>query len=120
MSDSAARRRVVTTPSTGAKLCLMIAVVVVVGAVYFLLAPVQVNSQSGRTFDCGSVMSGPSSAFAKGICGKANDLAGYRAAALGVGALIIGVGGFLVFGFERREERAGRTATTDQPAEPEA
>ena len=120
MSDSSARRRVVTSPSTGTKLCLLIAVVIAVGAVYFLLAPVQVNSQSGRTFDCGSVMSGPSSAFAKGICGKANDLAGYRAAALGVAALIIGVGGFLVFGFERREERAIRPATSDQRAEPGA
>jgi len=119
VSDSAARRRVVSTPSAGARLCLLIAVVVAVAACYFLLAPVQVNAQSGRTFDCGSVMSGPSTAFAKGICGKAGDVAGYRAAALGVAALIIGVGGFLVFGFDRREDVPARSAPS-QPAEGDA
>jgi hypothetical protein len=120
VSDPAARRRIVSTPSTGARVCLLIAVVVAVAACYFLLAPVQVNAQSGRTFDCGTVMNGPSTAFAKGICGKANNLAGYRAASLAVMALFIGVGGFVVFGFQRREERAVRSATPDQPADPEA
>lgn len=119
MSDTAARRRVVTTPSTGARLCLLIALLAAVGAGYFLLAPVQVHSQNGRSFDCGTVMSGPSSKFAEGVCGKANDLAGYRAAALGVAALLIGVGGFVVFGFDRRVDGPLRAASA-QPAEPDA
>lgn len=119
MSESAARRRVVSTPSTGAQLCVLIAVVVLVAAGYYLLTPVQVSSQNGRPFDCGTVMSGPSTQFAKGICGRANDVAGYRAAALGLAALVIGVGGFLVFGFGRREDLPARPARPSQPAEPE-
>jgi len=104
MTDTARDRRVKSVPSTGARLCLLIAALFVVAAVYYVLAPVQVAAANGRDFDCGTVINGPKSGFAKGVCGAANDANASKATALGVSALIIAVGGFLVFGLERREE----------------
>ncbi|HEY3013961.1 MAG TPA: hypothetical protein VGJ41_02565 [Nocardioides sp.] len=104
MPEATPERRVRNVPSTGARLCLMIAALFVVAAVYFLLVPVQVTATAGKTFDCGNAMNGPKSSFAQGICGKSNKVNGYKAAATGVGALVTAVGGFLVFGMNRREE----------------
>jgi len=104
MTDATPERRVRSVPSTGARLCLMIAALFVVAAVYFLLAPVQVAAANGKTFDCGDAMNGPKSSFAKGVCGSTNKVAGYKATAFGAGGIIVAVGGFLVFGMTRREE----------------
>jgi len=110
MTEATPERRVRSVPSTGARLCLMIATLFVVAAVYFLLTPVQIGAANGKTFDCGDAMNGPKSNFAQGVCGNSNKVAGYKATAWGAGALIVAVGGFLVFGMQRREEYVAGSA----------
>lgn len=117
MSEPELERRTTAMPSRGARLCLLIAGLFVVAAVYSLLAPIQVSAANGRQFDCGTAVNGPQSSFAQGICGSANDLNTARATALGVGALVIAVGGFLVFGFDRREQFSPRRRRPDDAEE---
>jgi hypothetical protein len=104
-------RRVASVPSRGARLCLLIAALFVVACGYALLAPVRVPTSSGRLFDCGNAVNGPETTLGTSICGTANDSAAFRAGGLGVAALVVGVGGFLVFGLERREQVRTRALT---------
>jgi len=114
MTEATPERRVRSVPSTGARLCLMIATLFVVAAVYFLLTPVQVSAANGKTFDCGDAMNGPKSSFARGVCGSSNKVAGYKATAMGASALVVAVGGFLVFGLTRREEYVAAPAPREE------
>jgi hypothetical protein len=122
MSESDLESRIVARPSTGARLCLLVAALFIVAAAYALLAPIQVSASNGHQFDCGTAMNGPKSSFAQGICGSANDLSSARATALGVAALVTAVGGLLVFGFDRSEQsakgvrRPSRREPADDPA----
>lgn len=108
MSESAEARRTVASPTTGARVCLMVAVLLILWAVYFMIAPIQVIAANGRQFDCGTAVAGPTSKFATGICGSANSGNSKKALLLGAGAIVVGVGGFLTFGVDRREQSVRR------------
>lgn len=94
-----------SVPSTGARLCLLIAALMAIFTVYLLTSPVLVNTKKVAGFDCGTVLQGPKTNFARGICGKANAIKKDQAVAMGVGALTTAVGGFLVFGMSTRQRR---------------
>lgn len=107
-------RRTTTSPTLGAKICLLLAALTLVPAVFYLVSPVQVTAGNGNAFYCGSAVSGPKNQFARGICGKANTLSTTKAVAFGAAAVIFAVGGFVVFGTERREQlRRKRPALDD-------
>jgi hypothetical protein len=110
-SDS--RTRLVRVPTLGSKLSVLVALLLLVLAVYFLLSPAQVRAKGGRTFDCGSAVSGPATSFAEGICGSANEARRAKAYASGAAALLVGVGGVVCFGFKSRRETARWTRSPD-------
>jgi len=94
-----------SVPSTGARLCLLIAVLLGVWTVYLMTAPIEVQGNKLQRFDCGSVLQGPKSNFARGICGKVDDEQKAKATAAGVATVVVAVGGFLVFGLTTRPRR---------------
>jgi hypothetical protein len=114
-----AERRTTSVPTIGLRVSLTAAVLLVVWTVYFLLSPVHVTTPNGRPFDCGSVVSGPKSSFARGVCGSAPDGARDKAIALGVSALVVAVGGFLTFGM-RTSESWARPSTRRRREDDEA
>jgi hypothetical protein len=113
-SDS--RTRLVRVPTLGSKLSVLVALLLLVMAVYFLLSPAQVRAKGGRAFDCGTAISGPATSFAEGICGSANEARRAKAYAGGAAALLVGVGGVVCFGFQSRRDTA-RLPARDQDAD---
>jgi len=115
VEDEAVENREMLSPSVGAKLCLMVAALFAVAGGYFLLSPVQVTTATGQAFGCGSALDGPKTQFAVGICGSANEAARDRAIAAGVSAVVVGIGGLLVFAPSRRTQvaAAGGRRRTD-------
>jgi hypothetical protein len=95
--------------------CLLVAALFVVLAGYFVMAPVQVQAGTGKTFDCGTAINGPKTEFARGLCGAAGDVNVGRAVASGVAALVVAVGGLVAFGFDRREDRIRSERPSDAP-----
>ncbi len=112
--DPQLERRVLRTPSKGAKVALVCAALFLVAAAYFLFSPVRVVAADGGSWDCGTALSAPQDTFGKGLCGRINDVFAARAVAFGVAAVVTGVGGILTFGTEQRvETRRRRTAEDD-------
>ncbi len=102
-----------SVPSTGARVCLLIAVLLGIWTVYLLTTPIIVQGNKLQRFDCGSVLSGPKTNFARGICGKSGDVQKSKATAAGVATVTTAVGGFLVFGMTTRPRR--RVHEADDP-----
>jgi hypothetical protein len=111
---SESQTRLVRVPTLGSKLSVLAALLLLVVAVYFLLSPAQVRAKGGPTFDCGTAVSGPTTLFAKGICGSANDARRAKAYAGGAAALLVGVGGVVCFGFQSRRETVKWTRVQDE------
>ncbi len=101
-------RRVVRTPRLGARITLLIAALMLVAAGYYLFSPVRVVATDGGSWDCGTALSAPQDAFGKGLCGRQNDIFKARALALGFAAVVTAVGGFMIFGSDRRVEARPR------------
>jgi hypothetical protein len=108
VADVESERRIRSVPTTGARLSLLMAALMAALCVYFFLAPISVSAANGRAFDCGNAVNGPRTDFARGVCGNAGSQAVAKATVSGAMAVLLAVGGFLVFGVERREELAPR------------
>lgn len=106
--------REVSVPALGTRVCLLVAGLFVVLAVYLLLAPLQVVTAQGNRFDCGSAINGPDTKFASGICGSTNSIRTAQATAAGVAALVLAGGGFLAFGTVRRTQAAPRRVRSSE------
>jgi nicotinamide riboside transporter PnuC len=96
--------RTVASPTTGSRLCLLVAALTLLLAVYWLVAPITIHTTTGRLFDCGNAITGPKSDFARGLCGQAPRGERAKAIAAAVVALGIAVGGLAMFGFTRRQQ----------------
>lgn len=107
--------RTVHVLSTGARICLMIAGLLLVLAGYVFFSGIQrtIPGGNGFPFLCGSAASPPTEDFPKSACGYENQNRQYEAAAYVVSALIIGGGGLLTFGSSSRQEL--REDTQDEP-----
>ncbi len=105
--------RVVRIPRLGTKICMMAGALLLVVALYFALVPLRVEVSTGGTWDCGNSFSQPSKENGGGFCGKTNDIYLLRAGAFAVGALIVGIGGFLTFGADTRVEKRVRRLADD-------
>lgn len=113
MSSNENDTRTVLSLTTGSKICLLVAIPLLVGAAYFLFAPISIAGSEGR-FGCQSAINPPSDAFPKNVCGSVNELYQLRAGALLVAGLLVAGVGILSFGVNRRtEERPGREDVDD-------
>jgi hypothetical protein len=106
--DRKLERRVVRTPRLGARITLLIAALMLVAAGYYLFSPVRVVATDGGSWDCGTALSAQKDAFGKGLCGRQNDIFKARAFAFGLAAAVTAVGGFMIFGSDRRVEARPR------------
>ena len=112
MSDQRALGRTIFVLSRGARVCIVLGLLLLVIAVYKMVTPIDIQSPQGPMFACGSGLRPPSDQFQKNVCGRLPERQQVQAGFLAGGALILAAGGVLVFGSSRREERA-RDATED-------
>ncbi|MFN8195052.1 MAG: hypothetical protein U0R80_12305 [Nocardioidaceae bacterium] len=104
--ESASQRRVVAKMSTGGKLSVVAALLLLVFMVFLMLSPVSRTDASNKAVDCGTVVSPPPTDFVRGLCGQANDMRLAQTIAVGAAAVIVGVGGVMTFGIGRRDNQA--------------
>lgn len=109
--DDEVRTLVRWVPRLPTKVSLLVALSLVTVAVYYLWAPVFMDTASGW-FPCGSVMANPEDEFTSNICRTATDVNKYKAFAAGALAVVVGVGGILLFGGDKlaQSRRAPRRA----------
>ena len=112
MSDQRPVGRTVFVLTRGARACLLVGLLLLVLAAYRMVAPIDIQSPQGPMFACGSGLRPPTDQFQKNVCGRLSQHRQLDAGFLAGGALIVAVGGLLVFGSSRREERA-RAAAED-------
>ena len=97
-----------------AKVCLLIAALLVLLGVYFLVVPLHVDSSSGSPFECARAVTPPTGQFAINSCGRIYEVYQMRAGGSFLAALLVGVGGVLFFGVDRRRtEREGTPPPVD-------
>lgn len=102
-------KRAVVAMTTGAKLSVLVALLLVVFMAFLMLSPISRSDPTSKAVDCGSVLNPPPTDFVRGLCGQANDMRLAQTVAVGAAALIIGVGGIMTFGTARRENLAGES-----------
>jgi hypothetical protein len=112
MSDQRAGARPVFGLTRGARACLLIALLLLVFAVFRMVTPIDIQTTQGPMFGCGSGLRPPTDAFQKNVCGRLSQGRQVEVGFEAGGAVIIALGGLLVFGSSRRDERA-RLAAED-------
>ncbi|MEP7091213.1 MAG: hypothetical protein ABI776_14030 [Nocardioidaceae bacterium] len=105
---SASRPLVPLAPAV--KACLLVTALLLVLGAYFLVVPLHVNSSSGSPFECSRAVSWPSGAFAQNSCGRINEVYLMRAVGVFIAAVLVGGGGFLLFGARRKAPAPATTA----------
>jgi hypothetical protein len=113
MSDQRPPGRTVFVLTRGARACLLIALLLLVLAAFRMVAPIDIQTSQGPMFACGSGLRPPTEAFQKNVCGRLSQGRQVEAGFLAGGAVIVALGGLLVFGSSRRDERARLAADDD-------
>ncbi len=107
-------RRAVVAMTTGAKLSVLVALLLVVFMAFLMLSPISRSDPTSKAVDCGTVLNPPPTDFVRGLCGQANDMRLAQTVGVGAAALIVGIGGIMTFGTTRREDLArGSDARAD-------
>jgi hypothetical protein len=106
----------------GARVCFLLAVLLLLLAGYLLLAPIDVPVQGQPMFRCGSAAQPPGGDLSKSVCGRINQDRQLRVGFVTGAALVTAVGGLLVFGGSRRPvenaQPAGPAAPDPEPNGP--
>ncbi|HST67004.1 MAG TPA: hypothetical protein VLM05_17620 [Mycobacteriales bacterium] len=110
MSDQRALGRTVFVLTRGARVCLLISLLLLVFAAFRMVAPIDIQTTQGPMFACGSGLRPPTDAFQKNVCGRLSQGRQVEAGFEVGGAVLLALGGLLVFGSSRREERARQAA----------
>lgn len=111
MSETPAATRTVFVLTRGARLCLLLAVLMLMFAAYLLFAPIDIQTPAGPMFNCGSAARPPGEVFQKNSCGRLNQDRQLQVAFITGAAVVTAVGGLFVFGASRRTEAVDETAT---------
>ena len=85
--------QVPTGLSLGARISLLVAVLLLVPAAYLLVAPLERPTSQGPPFGCGTAVSPPHTQFARSVCGDMNRRNLLRSGTLGVAAVLFGTPG---------------------------
>lgn len=104
MPDEMSETRTVLRLRTGSKICVLIALVLLVLAAYFFWTPLTLPRPDGGLFGCGSAANPPSDPFPKGVCVDLPTMYRFRALAALGSALLVGGVGIAFFGAEREFE----------------
>jgi hypothetical protein len=109
MEGAPTRSRRVLMVSTGARVCIMLGLLLVVVAAYLFWSPLEKPTKEGIPFGCSSAANSPSDPFQRKVCGKLNERRQMQAGGFLLAAVIVGVGGVLTFGSSRTVEHARPT-----------
>ena len=115
--------RTVLSLSTGARIGLVLALVLLVAAGYLLWSPIQLYPPQGFPIKCGSGAVPPDNDLGTAACGSVNVIRQWQAGGVAAAAVLVGLGSIYAFGVRRRRESligsdrakrsAGRAASTD-------
>ena len=105
MSSVQVETRVVTSLSTGARAAIVGAGLLLLAAVFFLVAPIEQPTQAGPPFRCGTAVAPLEGDFAGSICAGQVRRQQLLAATLGAAAVVLAGGGVWAFGVRRRTQR---------------
>lgn len=111
VADDAPEHRTRLGLTTGSKVCILIALGLLLTAAYFFWAPLSVPSGNGP-FVCQTAASPPGDDFAQSICSTITDRYLLRAALTAAAAVTVTVAGLALFGFTRRTVAATDPAAT--------
>ena len=98
------------------RVAFVVAAVLLVAAAYFYWVPVNLATQTGAAFGCGSAASPPSDQFQRSVCLNTTDVNAYRAIALAAAALLVAGLSYLFFGADK-ETRPAPGRSVEDPAE---
>jgi hypothetical protein len=101
--------------TSATKVSLLVAVSLLVVALYLLVVPIAMPTSQG-VFGCGSALRPPTAPFAVGVCQDVPRIYQLRSATVGLLALVVGLGGWFFFRQPRTELRAGSSADAAEPA----
>jgi hypothetical protein len=113
MDETPAGQRSVVVVSTGARICVLIALLMVMLAGYLFWSPLEKPTKEGIPFGCSTAASPPTDQFPKTVCGKLNERRRLQAGFVLLGAVVVGAGGVVAFGTARTVERARRPTVED-------
>jgi hypothetical protein len=105
MSETRVASRTVFVLNRGGRVCLLIAVLMLLFGAYLFFKPLDIPSPDGPMFNCGSAVHPPHEQFARNVCGRIATDHQLQAAFLAGGALIVALGGLVAFGASRRTEQ---------------
>ena len=115
--------RTVMSLSIGARVGVVLALVLLVGAGYLLWSPIQLYPPEGFPIKCGSAAVPPDNELGTAACGSINVIRQWQAGGLAAAAVLVGAGSIYAFGVRRRRESligrdrptqsGGRAASTD-------
>lgn len=114
MPESLVRRIRAAHLGTGARVSLIGAVLLLVGAVYCLVVPVNMPTAEG-VFGCGSGLYPPTESFAVGVCQDLARIQQVRAGTLAVAAVVLALLGVVFFG-RGSADRPDRPVTVEPAA----
>jgi hypothetical protein len=118
MSGTRVAQPAVSRLGTGARLCVVVAALLVVAAVVVAFRPLEQPTAAGPPFRCGTALHPTSGALARSVCEGTVAAQQQLAAGFGAAALVVLVGGVWSFGGARRRPSAASVApaaTDDVP-----
>ena len=108
--------RTVISLSTGARVGIVLALVLLVGAGYLLWSPIQLYPPQGFPIKCGSGAAPPDNDLGTAACGSINVIRQWQAGGMAAAAAVVAAGSIYAFGVSRRRERF---IGSDDPTHPE-
>jgi hypothetical protein len=105
MSETRVASRTVFVLNRGGRVCLLIAVLMLMFGAYLFFKPLDIASPDGPMFNCGSAVHPPKEQFAKNVCGRIAADHQLQAGFMAGAGLIVALGGLVAFGASRRTEQ---------------
>lgn len=113
MSDETPEHRTIYGLAVGSKVCVLLALGMLLVAAYFYFEPLTLASSNGP-FRCASAANPPGDAFSQNVCSAVTDRYQLRALLATVAAVVTAVLGTAMFGITRRERTPRADASLDE------
>lgn len=118
MDDSPAETRTIVALPRGARLGMVLSLLLLVLAGYLFWSPIQLAPTAGFPVMCGSAAAPPTDDLGKAACGDVNLIRQWQAGAVAVAALVVAIGSVYAFGVVRRRETLLGSVSSAAPTTP--
>lgn len=117
MAEIGPDTRTIVTLSTGARVGVVLALLLLIVAAYLFWSPIQLYPSTTFPIKCGSAANPPGDELGRAACGDVNIIRQWQAAGFVVAALVLAAGSVYAFGVRRRHEYLmGPGSVTEAPA----